>query len=143
MKYTYNYCMREKKMKNTGPNVKIVPVFWKSPDELSKRLSLPVCQGEGEKAKRKKLQNLICYEIASHKKKVKFKIQEVKGSEINHLNTKHRFCDPGVFVRYLILSLWIFSMPINGNFLSHEILFKPWNPNLCRVQYYQSRKKGA
>ena len=86
MKYTYN-CVREKKRKNIKPNVKIVPVFWKSPDELSKRLSLPVCQGEGEKAKRKKLQNLICYEIASHKKKSQ--VQNTRSKGIRNKSFKH------------------------------------------------------
>ena len=45
--------------------VNIVPVFWKSPDELSKRLSLPVCWRESEKQKDgKERQNTISYEIA-------------------------------------------------------------------------------
>ena len=47
--------------------VNIVPVFWKSPDELSKRLSLPVCWRESEKQKDgKERQNTISYEIAFH-----------------------------------------------------------------------------
>ena len=50
--------------------VNIVPVFWKSPDELSKRLSLPVCWRESEKQKDgKERQNTISYEIAFHRVK--------------------------------------------------------------------------
>ena len=39
------------KRKTCSKVVNIVPVFWKSSDELSQRLSVPVCQEDPEKEK--------------------------------------------------------------------------------------------